>query len=92
MNIDIEDLAEQITIWQQILFISIKPREYLDINWTKDIAKKKSPNLVNFQNWSNHITDMLITEVMLLRNSTFKFRSKAIENIILLGLVISFFK
>ena len=84
IDIDPKELARQLTLLEFSLFSSIQSREFLDLGWMKDDKESRSPNIVKFTNWSNHVVGWLMTEI-LRHPDNIKRRVKSMESIIQLG-------
>lgn len=84
MDIDPLELARQLTLVEADLFVNIKSREFIDLAWMKNDKTQRAPNIVRMTQWSNHVVQWLVTEIVNAREST-KARAQCMEKIILLG-------
>ncbi|KAJ3092462.1 hypothetical protein HK102_007086 [Quaeritorhiza haematococci] len=83
-EVDPLEVARQLTLIEFELFGAIKPREFLDLGWMKPDKEIRAPNIMRMTRWSNHVVKWLISEIVLIKEST-KMRAAVFEKIIMIA-------
>lgn len=64
LDLPIHELAPQITLIEEELFVKIATFEFLNQGWLKSDKEKRSPNLLKMIRFSNRIARWVVTEVL----------------------------
>lgn len=64
LDIHPEEIARQLTIMDSSLFKKIKLKEFLNLGWTKEDKKIRSPGILTMINSFNHISNWVSTEII----------------------------
>jgi acetyl-CoA carboxylase alpha subunit len=86
---DPQEIADQLTLLDFTYFSAIEPREFLEMVWKRPEKEKTSLDMTRMLQWSKHVSDWLITEIVSQKDNV-KYRVQAIEKIITIGTVIIF--
>ena len=82
-DVDPLEFARQITLIESDLFSKIKPTEFLDQSWAKEEKLIKATNICEMIQWSYHVTQWLISEIILSKDT--KARVAVYEKIVQLA-------
>ncbi|KAJ3321217.1 hypothetical protein HDU76_000130 [Blyttiomyces sp. JEL0837] len=81
LDLDPLEIARQMTLIEADLFSKLKGREFLEMAWMKDDKYERSPYIIRMIQWSNHIVNWLVTEIVSVKDVT-KLRVTTFERII----------
>ncbi|KAJ3416526.1 hypothetical protein HDV05_001263 [Chytridiales sp. JEL 0842] len=83
-ELDPVEIARQLTLIEFELFASMKPREFLDLAWMKDDKETRAPNITKMIQWSNHVVNWIVSEIVSIRDNV-KTRAQTLEKVILVA-------
>lgn len=86
IDLDPTEVARQVTLLEFDLFLQIRPREFVDLSWTKDDKETRAPGILKMAQFSNHIIHWLTSEIVVVKDSL-KARVAVYEKIVLLAQV-----
>lgn len=70
MELDLLEIARQMTLMESNLFRQLRAKEFLKVSWTKKNAQQIAPNLFELIELVNHFSNWIITEI--LKQKTFE--------------------
>ncbi|KNC50624.1 uncharacterized protein AMSG_00785 [Thecamonas trahens ATCC 50062] len=63
-DVDIKSLALALSIYEQKLFIAIRPQEFLGLSWSKKGKETKAPNVLAMIRWFNSFSRFIVHEIL----------------------------
>jgi son of sevenless-like protein len=86
LEVDVSELARQLTLIDYSYFSAIDGREFLELGWFKPEKEKFSPNIMRMNLWSEQASGWIVTEIVSQKVNK-KNRVQLVEKAIQLGTV-----